>query len=103
MPKANPPIPPQTPAPLSNDEATLIKEAVTRIFGKDAVVRNYGPDPAELRLHVEADDVARSRVDELLGLLYARIDRVRIGVDFTKRGSRISGDTKFAYRQGLVL
>ena len=79
MPQAKPPTPPRLPAALSVAEVSLIKAAVGRIFGEDAVVRNYGPNPAELRLHVEAVDVQR-RVSELLSLLYARIDRNRIGV-----------------------
>lgn len=80
-----------------------VKGEVQRIFGSDAVFRNCGPDPSQLWLHVEADDMEQSQKDELLGLLYARIDRERIGVDFTRRGSRVSGSTKIAYRQGVVL
>lgn len=103
MPHAKPPAPARTPAPLSDAEASLIRAAVLRIFGQDAVVRNCGPDAAVLWLHVEAEDVEEPRVSELLGLLYARIDRHRIGVGFTKRGTRVTGDTKIAYRQGIVL
>ena len=103
MPQAKPPTPPRSPAALSETEAALIKAAVGRIFGEDAVVRNYGPDPAELRLHVEAEDIQEPRVSELLGLLYARIERDRIGVGFTRRGSRVTGNEKIAYRQGIVL
>lgn len=103
MPQAKPPTPPKTPAPLSDDETKIIKAAVARAFGVSAVVRNYGPDPAELRLHVEADSIDRQLVNDLMGLLYARIDRDRIGVGFTKRGSRIAGNEKIAYRQGVVL
>jgi hypothetical protein len=88
---------------LSDAESALIKGAVTRIFGEDAVVRNCGPDPSVLWLHVEAYDVEEPRVSELLGLLYAKIARDRIGVGFTRRGSRISGSQKIAYRQGVVL
>jgi hypothetical protein len=103
MPQAMPPLAPGTPAELSEAEIALIKAAVVRIFGPDAVVRNWGTDPAKLLLHVEAQDVREPRVSELLGLLYARIDRERIGVGFTKRGQRISGSEKIAYRQGVVL
>ena len=103
MPQAKPPTPPRSPAALSDPEAALIKAAVGRIFGEDAVVRNCGPDPTVLWLHVEAKDVQTLMIDELMGLLYARIDRARIGVGFSKRGSRVSGDTKIAYRQGVVL
>lgn len=103
MPQAKPPTPPRSPAALSDTEAAFIKAAVGRIFGEDAVVRNYGPNPTELRLHVEAVDVQEPRVSELLGLLYARIDRDRVGVGFSKRGSRVTGDNKIAYRQGVVL
>jgi len=103
MPQAKPPVPPKPVAELSAAEAALVREAVDRIFGSDAVVRNYGTLASELRLHVEAQDVAEPRVSELLGLLYARFDRDRIGVGFSKRGARISGDTKIAYRQGTVL
>jgi hypothetical protein len=103
MPQAKPPTPPRSPAALSDAEVSLIKAAVERIFGDDAVLRNYGPNPAELMLHVEADDVQEPHVSELLGLLYARIGRDRVGVSFTKRGSQVSGDDKIAYRQGVVL
>ena len=103
MPRAKPPAPPKPVAELASAEAILVREAVIRIFGTNAVVRNWGTAASELRLHVEADDVAEPRVSELLGLLYARIDRDRIGVDFTKRGTRVSGQTKIAYRQGVIL
>jgi hypothetical protein len=103
MPQAQPPTPPRSPAPLSNAESVLIKGAVTSIFGEDAVVRNCGPDPLELWLHVEANDVEEQRVSELLGLLYAKIARDRIVFSSTRRGSRISGIEKIAYRQGVVL
>ncbi len=103
MPQAQPPASPKTPASLTEAEVTFVNGEVQRIFGSDAVVRNCGPDPAQLWLHVEADDIEQSQKDELLGLLYACVDRDRIGVDFTRRGARVSGSTKIAYRQGVVL
>jgi len=40
---------------------------------------------------------------ECLGVLMARIDRAQVAMVTTKRGTRVSGDAKIAYRQGVIL
>ena len=61
MPGASPPVPPKAPAPLRDGEREFIKEAVERFYGRDAVVRNFGPDPDRLELYVETDADADMR------------------------------------------
>ena len=103
MPAAQPPIPPAFPAPIDDVEARFITETVKRFFGDDAIVRNYGPDPARLALHVETSrDIGMAEYD-CLGELMTRIDRDQISLDVTRRGTRIFGNAKLAYRQGTIL
>jgi len=102
MPIASPPTPPQSPASLRNGEREFIKDAVQRFYGPDAIVRNYGPNAARLELHVETDAEPDMRYYDLLGLLLTRIDR-QISIDVTKRGARVRGNAKLAYRQGIIL
>lgn len=103
MPKAKPPIPPKEPAPLSEKEERYILQTVRAFYGDDAVIRNWGPEPSRLMLHVESDrDIGLAR-DECLGLLMCEIIRDQISLDSTKRGQRIRGSAKVAYRQGVVL
>jgi hypothetical protein len=103
MPAAHPPVLPASPAPINDVEARLITETIRRFFGDDAVVRNYGPDPARLALHVEANrDIGMAEYD-CLGELMARIDRNQISLDVTRRGTRVFGNAKLAYRQGTIL
>ena len=40
---------------LEEDEAKFILETIKRFYGDDAVIRNFGPNPERLELHVEAD------------------------------------------------
>ena len=107
MPKAKPPLAPVPPAPLKKGEANFIKEVVERHYGADAVIRNFGPDPAHLSLHVEASKVNANgpaewlRID-CLGELMTRIDRRRIDLVVTKRGGGRRG-AKIAYRQGVIV
>src|SRR5262245_38624587 len=102
MPKAHPPLEPVAPFPLTNEEATFIKETVHRFFGDDAVIRNFGPDRNSLLIHVETSQSRPFDRDDCLGILFCRIDR---GIDLTvtKRGSRVRGLAKIAYRQGTIL
>ena len=103
MPVAYPSTPPVAPAPISAVEASFITETIKRFYGDDAVVRNYGPDPARLALHVEASrDVGMAQYD-CVGVLMTRIERDQISLDVTRRGTRIFGNAKLAYRQGIVL
>lgn len=102
MPVAQPPSLPQSPAPLSDDEIYFIKDTIRRFCGENAIVRNFGPDLARMQLHVETDrDIGMAKYD-CLGVLMTRIDR-DILLEVTKRGSRIHGSAKLAYRQGIVL
>ncbi len=103
MPKAEPPSPPQRPAPVSEREERYIMEVVRRYYGADAVVRNWGPDPKRLCLHVESDQDIGLQRDECLGWLMCEINRDQISLDATRRGERIRGSAKLAYRQGVVL
>lgn len=103
MPKAKPPTPPQTPASLTRVEERYILEIVGRYFGAGAVVRNWGPDPRRLHLHVEADQDIGLQRDECLGHLMCEINRDQISLDATVRGERIRGSAKLAYRQGVIL
>jgi hypothetical protein len=103
MPVAKPSSPPEIPAPLSADETAFIKETVKRFYGEDAVVRNYGPNPARMNLHVETDrDIGMGKYD-CLGVLFTRIEREYVSLEVTRRGTRIHGNSKLAYRQGVIL
>lgn len=46
---------PRPPAPLTEEEATFIKQIVQRFHGPAAIVRNHGPLPSRLDLHIELD------------------------------------------------
>jgi hypothetical protein len=101
--QAKPPTPPQAPAPLTSGEERYIVETIRRYYGADAVVRNWGPDPQRLNLHVESDrDIGLER-HECLGLLMCEIIREQISLETTRRGERIRGNAKLAYRQGVLL
>ncbi|KQN73508.1 hypothetical protein [Sphingomonas sp. Leaf62] len=103
MPAASPPIPARLPASLQAEERSFIKQAVERFYGSDAIVRNYGPDPDRLDLHVETDvDPSMERYD-CLGVLLTRIDRDRVSLEVTKRGTKVRGNAKLAYRQGIII
>jgi hypothetical protein len=103
MPIASPPVPPRTPAPLREGEREFIKEAVERFYGRDAVVRNFGPDPDRLELHVETNADMDMRKYDCLGVLPTRIDRRQVSLEVTKRGTKVHGSAKMAYRQGVIL
>ena len=103
MPKASPPIPPQKPASLEEGEAIFIRETIKRFYGDDAVIRNYGPNPDRLQLHVEADVGRDMRLYDCLGVLFTRTDRQSISLEVTKHGSKVQGAAKIAYRQGEIV
>jgi hypothetical protein len=104
MPKARPPLEPLSPFSLEEDEAIFIRNTVRRFYGEDAVVRSFGPDRDHLMLHVETSALLGTfGHSECMGAIYACIDRSRISVFVTKRGQRIRGQAKIAYRQGVVL
>lgn len=103
MPAASPPILSRAPACLREGEREFIKEAVRRFYGQDAVVRNFGPDPDRLELHVETDADDDMRKFDCLGVLLTRIDRRQVSLEVTKRGSKVHGSAKLAYRRGAIL
>lgn len=102
MPAAKSPLPPIAPWPISDAEAAFIKETVERIFGADAVVRNFGSNPAELDLHIETSTTSGLKLDDCKGYLWCRIERP-ISLIATERGTRVHGAAKIAYRQGVIL
>lgn len=81
----------------------FIKETVEHFYGSDAVARNFGPDPDRLELHVETDADLDMRKFDCLGVLLTRIDRRQIDLEVTKRGAKVHGIAKMAYRQGVIL
>ena len=103
MPEASEPLPPQTPAPLTKEERSFILDTVRRFYGDNAVVRNFGPDPDRIDLHVEADIGRDMTLYDCLGVLLTRIDRAAVSLEITKRGSKVYGPAKIAYRQGVIL
>ncbi|MBL8547681.1 MAG: hypothetical protein JNL81_14535 [Hyphomonadaceae bacterium] len=103
MPKASPPSPPLSPHPLADWEATFIKDTVVRFFGDDAIVRNFGPDPKRLLLHVETSKPDGLIKDDCIGVLNCRIERDQIALTVTTRGTRVWGSAKIAYRQGVII
>lgn len=102
MPVAQPSSPPKAPAPLPADEVAFITETVRRFFGDNAVVRNFGPDPSRMALHVETDRDIGMAEHDCIGVLMTRIDCDQIRLVVTRRGVRVQGEAKFAYRQGIV-
>jgi len=103
MPQARPPPPPEPPFPWSEADAAFIKNVVQQFYGADAVVRNFGPDPSSIEIHVETDnDVGMERHD-CLGVLMSKIPCDQIDLTITKRGTRIFGKARIAYRQGVIV
>lgn len=103
MPVAKPPLPNETPVPLDAAEAEFIKATVERFYGPEAVVRNYGPDPAILKIHVEICTEPSMEQYDCAGILYARLNREQIAFEVTKRGTKPRAEAKIAYRQGVIL
>jgi len=102
MPPAKPQTPPQEPCELSSEQASFIRDTACRIFGDDAVVRNFGTDPDALRIHIETGGDDRTVVADFLGALLTRIDHIP-AISTTRRGTKAQGEAKIAYRQGRVL
>lgn len=96
-------MPPKLPAPLSEGERIFIMEAIRRFYGNDAVVRNFGPEPNRLELHVETNLDPDMRKYDCLGVLLTRIEREQVSLEVTKRGMKPRGSSKIAYRQGVIL
>ena len=67
------------------------------------MVRNFGPDPKRLWLHVETSRDDGLVKDDWIGVLMCKIERDQINVTVTKRGTRVWGSAKTAYRQGVVV
>ena len=103
MPVAKSPLPIEPPAPLEPGEVAFIKETVRRFYGPDAVVRAYGPDPANLKLFVESSEEPGMEQYDCAGVIYARLNRQQVGFEVTKRGTKPRGEAKIAYRQGVIL
>jgi hypothetical protein len=103
MPKAKPASPPEPPAPVSEKEERFILGVIRRYYGDDATIRNWGSDPKRLQLHVEASVDIGSRRNDCLGELMCEINRNYIGLDVTWPGQRLRGNSKLAYRQGVIL
>jgi hypothetical protein len=109
MPAAKPPLDPLLPHPLRQDEVETVKQIVRRFYGEDAVIRNYGPDPKTLALHVEtrlsaaAGQSIASPYHDCLGFLLRDIQRERSTLEVSLRGHPAEGPAKIAYRQGVIL
>ncbi|AJP72440.1 hypothetical protein [Sphingomonas hengshuiensis] len=88
---------------MSQGEIEFIKDTVQRFYGADAVIRNFGPDPNRLEIHVETDAETDMRKYDCLGVLLTRIDRAQISLEVTRRGEKVRGSAKLAYRQGVIL
>ncbi len=88
---------------MSQGEIEFIKETVQRFYGADAVIRNFGPDPDRLEIHVESDAETDMRKYDCLGVLLTRINRAQISLEVTSRGTKVRGSAKLAYRQGMIL
>ncbi|WP_277968234.1 hypothetical protein [Sphingomonas echinoides] len=102
MPAARPQSLPTTPVPLLGEDARFISETIRRFFGEDIVLRNISRDPERIAIHVETDREVSMEKYDCLGVLMTRIDRP-IGIEVTRRGTRVHGDAKLAYRQGVIL
>ena len=76
---------------------------MARFYGSDAIIRNYGPDAKRLLLHVETRIEPGLERDECLGLLMCDLARDYIALDVNRRGGRVRGSAKIAYRQGEVI
>lgn len=40
---------------------------------------------------------------DCLGVLLTRLDRDQVSLEVTKRGTKVRGNSKLAYRQGVIL
>lgn len=102
MSEAHPSMSPFPSVPLTDDEANFILATARRFFGGTLVVRNYGTASDRIDLHFEADENVGMEQYDCLGVLMTRIDRP-ISLAFTRRGTRVRGNAKLAYRHGQIL
>lgn len=66
-------------------------------------MRNFGPDPNRLQIHVETSRDDGLVKDDCIGVLMCKIVRDQISMTVTKRGRRVWGSAKVAYRQGVII
>jgi hypothetical protein len=95
VPQASPPPAPVPPFPLKDWEVLFIKETVERFYGKDVVVRNFGPEPSSLEIHVETNTDAGMERHECLGILMAKrrhhlIERCRFPASARRSKGRVA-------------
>jgi hypothetical protein len=102
MPESKGPLPQRTPARLPEELAVFVRDAAQSVFGKDAVVRSFGEDVSRLEIHVECSCKPASALAELIGQLLTRLDHMP-SIAMTRRGTRVSGKARIAYRDGLIL
>lgn len=102
MPVARPQAAPIAPVPLTGEEARFISETIRRFLGDDVVLRSFSGNPERIAIHVETDREVSMEKYDCLGVLMTRIDRP-IGIEVTRRGTRVRGDAKLAYRQGIII
>ncbi len=101
MPIARPQAPPIAPIPLTGEEVRFISETIRQFLGEDVVLRNFSGDSERIAIHVETDREVGMEKYDCLGVLMTRVDRP-IGIEVTRRGTRVRGDAKIAYRQGVI-
>jgi hypothetical protein len=87
---------------LPDELAAFVREAAKAVFGEDAVVRSFGEDAAKLELHVECSCKPTYGLAEMIGQLLTRLDHMP-SIEVTRRGSRVIGIAKIAYRDGIIL
>ena len=93
MPVARPPLPPKEVAPVTSAEADYSRSCVQKYYGDDAVVRNFGPDPQRLELHVETAIKPGMEAHECLGLILCEVNRDHVSLEVTglpPRGDPVS-------------
>ena len=101
MPAARPQAPPIAPVPLTEEEVSFISKTIRRFLGEDVVLRNFSGDPERIAIHVETDREVGMEKYDCLGVLMTRVDRP-IEIEVTRRGTRVRGDAKVAYRHGVI-
>jgi len=102
MSAASPPSPPKPVIALAQEDVDLVKAAVERFYGRGALIRDYSSDPNSIALHIEADREIGMEHYDMLGMLMTRIEQP-ISIEVTRRGARVHGNAKLAYRYGVVL
>lgn len=95
-------MPLQIPCELSEEMSAFVRMKAREIFGSDAVVRNYGPNPNALQIHIEVAAYECLAREVFQGELMTRTDHIP-HVELTIRGETPRGGAKIAYRQGDIL